>query len=139
MDTVRGVLLADDDADFALLFRIALESVSPAHHLYTVSDGDEAIHCLSAGSIPQLIILDLHLPRVSGLEVLRWMRERPALASLPAVLITGLAQEGDREKALECGATEFMVKPLEFNCLLELLRAFSLRWLYAESATQQAA
>lgn len=134
------ILLADDDPDFALLCRIALENVSPEHQLDSVADGGQAINRLREGSIPQLIIVDQHLPRASGLEVVRWIRQRPSFDLIPIVVITGLAREGDSEKALHAGAAEFLVKPLEFNCLLELFKGLSLRWLFQENApTRQAA
>src|SRR5512140_3778323 len=132
MEDFTGILLADDDPDFALLVRIAFESAAPGQRLEVVSDGDEAIDRLRGGSVPRMILLDQRLPRVSGLEVVRWIRERPAWDSIPVIVITGLAQEGDRERALRAGATEFLVKPLEYSCLIPMLRALSARWLFTE-------
>ncbi len=124
------ILLADDDPDFITLFRIALESTARPHSLVTVNDGPEAINWLrTRGDAAGLVLLDVRLPRMGGMEVLSWLRNQAEFDGIPVVLMTGLARERDREKALRAGAAEYLVKPLEFSNLLNTADHLCVRWL----------
>ena len=103
-----------------------------------VHDGEEAIRYLSGEGpygnravhpLPKLVVLDLRLSGMHGLEVLRWIRRQPALARLPVVMITGMKQPGDVERAHELGASGFLVKPTSFPKVLEMAQRLRDYWL----------
>jgi CheY-like chemotaxis protein len=113
------VLLVEDDEDHVFLVRRALRDLE--HVAVTVqvaSNGEQALEELGRvrfdpGSLPHLILLDLRIPRVDGLEVLRRIRADTGLQALPVVVLTSSERDDDREGALRLGATWFVCKPIE--------------------------
>ncbi len=117
MDEPSSILLAEDDDNDVLLLRRAFKEADMQHPLHVVSDGQEAVEFLSRNRttpddrLPALVILDLKMPRRDGLDVLKWMREQPALCCLPVILFSSSANRGDIEHAYFLGANGFVVKP----------------------------
>ncbi len=123
MSGIPTILLADDDQDFHLLFRTALEHARAPAVLTCASDEAELLRMLqhpTSVPSPELILLDWRLPNAGGLEVLRWIRRQSHLGHVPVLVATGLARDEDREIALRGGATEFIIKPLEFSKLVAM-------------------
>jgi two-component system response regulator len=113
------VLLVEDDEDHVFLVRRALRDLEGVSVSVTVaSNGEEALEELlrarfDPGSLPQLVLLDLRIPRVGGLEVLRRIRADTVLQALPVVVLTSSERDDDREEALRLGATWYVCKPVE--------------------------
>jgi two-component system response regulator MtrA len=103
---MTSVLIVDDDAEIRELIRYTLED----HDLRTASNGDEAMAEVAA-KIPDVVILDIMMPGISGLRVLELWRSDPATASLPVILLTAKAQEADVDRGFELGANDYVVKP----------------------------
>lgn len=125
------VLLAEDDEDHVLLLRRVLRYYRRPVDLVVARDGQEAIERLrEPGQPPDLILLDINMPKLTGLEVLRIVKSEPGLTPIPTVILTTSAREEDREASFECGADDFITKPVNFrrfsDSLIELLdRYFS--------------
>jgi CheY-like chemotaxis protein len=124
------VIIADDDEDFVLLLRAAFQSADIANPIQWISDGQELIDCLTGQGAdadhpehppPLLLLLDVRLPRVSGFEILRWLRHRPEFHGLHVVVLTGVEIAGDAQRALQMGAEAYLVKPCNFDNLVELV------------------
>jgi DNA-binding response OmpR family regulator len=120
----RTILLIEDDSNDALLMRLALERTHPEIRLSAVSNGFEARRYLeghepyanrSAFPFPELILLDLVMPVLNGLQVLRWIRGLPEFDDLPVIMLTSSLQNQDAILACEMGADSFIVKPLGFD------------------------
>ena len=113
------VLLVEDDEDHVFLVRRALGDLEQvAVTVEVASNGEQALEQLGRarfdpGSLPHLILLDLRIPRVDGLEVLRRLRTDTGLQALPVVVLTSSERDDDREGALRLGATWFVCKPIE--------------------------
>jgi CheY-like chemotaxis protein len=113
------VLLVEDDEDHVFLVRRALRDLEGVAVTVAVAgNGEQALEELGRarfdpGSLPHLILLDLRLPRMDGLEVLRRVRADPALHAVPVVVLTSSERDEDREGALRLGATWFVCKPIE--------------------------
>lgn len=84
---------------------------SKGYTLLQATDGEEAL-AIAVGERPDLIIMDIQLPKVNGLEVTRRLRETPALSQVPIIAITAYAMKGDREKAIEAGCDAYLSKPI---------------------------
>ncbi len=122
----------DDDNDVFLLQRAFQKANLP--DLKVVHDGQQAVDYLSASErdpvkcpVPSLVLLDINMPFLSGLEVLAWMRKQPAVADLPVLVFTSSSQEKDIELAYRLNATAYITKPSAANILVEFahaLRAF---------------
>ena len=129
------ILLVDDDSNDVLLFRFALEKSPVNADLRVVHSGLEAVKYLSGYGVygdraefpmPGIVLLDLHMPGVDGLSVLRWIRRQRSLASLPVAVVTGASCR--RKEALEYGADIYMRKGEDTGELLALLQQINFNW-----------
>ena len=102
------VLIADDDADIRDL--VAFKLTQSGHLVTAVEDGMAALQVLRERP-PDLVLLDIRMPRMSGLDVCRELRAAEETASLPVILITARSQEGDVELGFSAGADDYIVKP----------------------------
>ncbi len=133
LPTTGPVLYAEDDENDIFFLQRAFQKAN-LPGLKVVHDGQQAVDYLSASGsdpgkcpVPSLVILDINLPFLSGLEVLAWMRKQPAVADLPVVVFTSSSQEKDIELAYRLNATAYVTKPSAANNLVEFahaLRAF---------------
>lgn len=133
----RILLVEDNDDDIALTMR-ALEKNNLKNDVVIVRDGQEALDFLfrrgahqglSPDDQPELILLDLNLPRVEGLQVLREIRASPETQYLPVVVLTSSAHERDIVQSYKLGANSYVQKPVNFNDFIEATRQLGLYWL----------
>ena len=137
------ILLVEDSPDDVALVRRAFRRAAIDTPLVPVSDGDSAVAYLEGTGayrdrgrhpLPRLVLLDLKLPRRSGLEVLQWMRAQPALQSLVVVILTSSRESVDLQQAYASGANSFLVKPVDFDDLLEMMKTLDLYWMHLNQA-----
>lgn len=102
------ILVADDDVDIRELVEFKLSTLG--HEVVAVADGASAVEEVRRKR-PDLAVLDVMMPGMSGLEAVRVIREDPALADLPVILLTARAQESDRETGFNSGADDYITKP----------------------------
>jgi two-component system cell cycle response regulator DivK len=120
--STKKVLVADDQAAGRELIRTILEH--SGHAVWEACDGTEAVRFASE-ILPDLILLDLHMPMLDGFEVIKELRSRRKLARTPIVALTASAMRGDRERALSAGFTSYISKPISLRALRTELE----RWL----------
>lgn len=134
----QTILVVDDDPDDLLTLRRAAGKARLANPLKTLPDGEAAVAWLSrflpggdpAGEVPPvLMILDLKMPRLSGFEVLEWLRAQPGLRKLPVVVFTSSDQDPDVNRAFDLGANSYLVKPVSFQDLVDRLATLGLFWV----------
>jgi len=127
------ILHVEDNPDDVLLMNLAFSRAGVAANLHVVSDGDEAIAALgdgeSNGGPPVCVLLDVKLPRVSGMEVLAWIRSQPRLRRLPVILLTSSSQTADINRAYDLGANSFLVKPPDLDSLTQLVKTVAHYWV----------
>ena len=132
------ILLVEDNGDDVLLIRRAFRQAGAAAALRVVGDGDAAVAYLqgsgafadrTAHPLPRLVLLDLKLPRRSGLEVLQWLRAEPALRTLLVVVLTSSGERADVDRAYALGANSYLVKPVDYDNLLRMAAALDLYWM----------
>jgi len=131
-------LLVEDDPDQIMLIQRAFAEAKLVNPLRVVRDGEEAVDYLSgAGAfadrtrhpLPSLILLDLRLPKKSGLEVLEWLRGDPVLRDTPVVVLTSSAEQADIDRAHALGVNAYLVKPVRFADLLEIVKGVGMYWM----------
>src|SRR5260221_2455116 len=130
------ILSVEDSPDDILLFSLVFQKIKISARVQFLTDGEKAIEYFSpaAGNpIPILLLLDLKLPKKSGLEVLAWVRSQPLLKRLPIVVLTSSSQLEDIDQAYDLGANSYLVKPGEIDKLIELARAIETYWLKANT------
>lgn len=139
------ILLAEDEEDYVLLIRHAFSQAKIPNPLHVVWNGQEAIAYLKGEGkyvnreeypLPDLLLLDLKMPRVNGFEVLKWIREQPTLATLRVLVLTSSDQIADVNEAYRLGANSFLVKPLDFEDFTSLSRLINEFWLGASKAPE---
>lgn len=134
---VTTLLLADDDPDDRLLVRDALEETRCAADLRSVEDGVELMDYLhrrgkyaeaSEAPFPSLILLDLKMPRKSGHQALKEIKEDPELRQIPVVILTTSRQQQDISRSYRLGVNSFITKPASFGALVEMMRVLEKYW-----------
>ena len=134
----RVILLVEDNSDDELLTLRALEKNNITNKVVVARDGEEAInyllgtrscHAGVADPLPQVILLDLKLPKVDGFEVLRRLRADERTRLLPVVILTTSNEEQDRFDGYDLGANSFVRKPIEFDRFIEAVRQLGMYWL----------
>lgn len=126
------ILLVEDNDDEA---ELALHALC-THHVHAeverVRDGQEALDHLfglQPAELPTLVLLDLNMPRIGGLEVLRRLRASPTTRRLVVVVLTTSDEESDLERAYELGANSYIRKPIAYDCFEQVVRELGLYWL----------
>ncbi len=132
------ILLAEDDPDDVLLTQIALRKARLANPLQVVRDGEEAIAYLTGDGLfadrsqyplPMLLLLDLKMPKVTGFEVLDWLRKQPRLGRMPVAVMSSTEHDPHIARAYELGADSYLIKPPDAEALLGLVQRLQAFWL----------
>lgn len=125
---MRHILLAEDNPGDVLLFQEALRTSDIKCELTVAQDGEKALNILEArsqgsdGAGPDLIVLDINLPRRSGQDILRWVRANQAFAKVPVIMLTSSASPEDKTTALQLGANLYVQKSSDLDELFEIGR-----------------
>jgi CheY-like chemotaxis protein len=132
------ILLAEDDEHDAFFVDRALKKAGLDHRLVRVTNGEECINYLTGEGeygnrakypFPNLVLLDLKMPVISGLEVLSWLENHPQYKGVPIVVLSGSVLPRDRQDSLNRGALDYRTKPAEFNELVEVVQELNTRCL----------
>ena len=139
------ILLAEDDPDDVLLTQIALRKARLANPLQVVRDGEEAIAYLTGDGLyadrrqyplPMLLLLDLKMPKVTGFEVLDWLRKQPLLGRMPVAVMSSSEHDPHIARAYELGADSYLIKPPDAEALLGLVQRLQAFWLIIKEGPQ---
>lgn len=132
------ILLVEDRPDEVELMKQALHQAGITNPLRVLSDGAEAIAYFegvnryadrSAWPLPRLILLDLKLPKRSGLDVVAWAKKDPRLRRIPTVIVTSSRENSDMERAYAAGANSYLVKPTSFREFVETMKITATYWI----------
>jgi len=139
------ILLAEDREDDILLIRRAFEKGDIRNPLYVVRDGEEVVAYLKGEGrysnraeypLPDLLLLDLKMPGMDGFDVLRWLRQQSDFGSLRVVVLTSSDRIQDVNVAYHLGANSFLVKPMDFQNVIELSKVLRDYWLQISKAPE---
>ena len=131
------ILLVEDNASDEKLTKLALKTCGVANQVVVARDGAEALDFLfatdpplgHAPGLPAVVLLDLNLPKIDGLEVLRCIRENSATKTLPVVILTSSKQEEDIAAGYAFGANAYVRKPVDYAAFIEAAKALGVFWL----------
>ena len=132
-----SILIVDDDVNDQVFIQRALKRSGVANRISVVNDGEEAITYLQGVGLyenrqlhpfPSVIITDVKMPRMGGIELLRWMNSRPEFRLIPAVVLTSSNDNADITAAFSYGAKGYMIKPVQFGELEKVVRTIADYW-----------
>jgi CheY-like chemotaxis protein len=138
MNTDDTILLVEDNSKDVFLIQRAFRKAGITTPLQVVSDGDAAVKYLGGEApysdrttypLPVFVLLDLKLPRRSGTEVLMWIRQQPQLRRLPVIVLTSSREYADVNRIYDLGANAYIVKPPDFDQLVDILKTLNLHWM----------
>src|ERR1044071_2543046 len=136
--TQNVLLHVEDDPNDVLLLQRAFRKANAQLTIHSVSDGDKAVAYLSGADefadrekhpLPNMVLLDLKMPRKSGLEVLAWIRAEQKLRRLVVIIFTSSKHDEDVNKAYDLGANSYLVKPVGFDMLVDVCKMLHQYWL----------
>lgn len=139
--SVEVLLVEDSDADAEMTLR-TLRRRGIANHIERVRDGVEALQFLRrqdtyatrGEGLPRLVLLDLKMPRLDGLQVLREMKSDAMLRTIPVVMMTSSREEGDLLESYQLGVNSYVVKPVDFGQFAETVAQVGMYWMIANEA-----
>lgn len=144
MEPLKLLVVEDDENDYHLIEMALKEGRFPTRVRW-VRDGVEAMDYLTGlapfqdrqqNPLPDLVLLDLKMPRMGGFELLRWLRDSRAHRTLPALVLSSSPLPEDVRRAYDLGATSYFVKPHRFEDFVELLKHLAAYWSYAASPSR---
>lgn len=131
----KWILLVEDSDDDVVLTRLALEQNNIANELVVARDGAEAIEQLSEekiaghGVLPTVVLLDLNLPKVNGMEVLKFIREDQRTQLIPIVILSSSEEQRDLINSYALGANSYVKKPVDYAEFLAAMQVLGFYWL----------
>lgn len=132
------ILLVEDNSDDEELTRLALKETNVANQLVVVRDGQEALDWLFCSGkhadrapclIPSLVLLDLKLPKLNGMEVLQRLRANESTKRLPIVILTSSKEEQDVIRSYDLGANSFIQKPVDYSQFMTAIKQLGIYWM----------
>ena len=133
---IKPILLVEDNPDDLELALRALAKTNLANEVITVRDGEQALNYLKregdyadrAEGNPAVVLLDLKLPKIDGIQVLETIKKDPALKSIPVVMLTSSQMESDLTKAYQLNVNAYVVKPINFAEFIDAVRELGMFW-----------
>jgi CheY-like chemotaxis protein len=144
---MNEILLVEDNPDDVDLTLRAFRKSNIANEVIVVRDGVEALdylfatgayHTRDPNALPQVVLLDLKLPRIDGLQVLERVRANPKTRLLPVVILTSSTEDGDRLSGYSRGANSYIRKPVDFEEFVDAVRHIGMYWLLLNQSPPQA-
>jgi len=134
---VKNILLVDDSENDVTLIKAALADAHLGNNIIVAEDGDEAIDFLYkkgkfadyTGDLPVFILLDINMPLMNGIEVLKIIRKEPAFKMIPVIMLTSSRDTHDLEDCYANGANSFVVKPVNMNDFMKVVKEMGQYWV----------
>jgi len=135
IDRLLNILLVEDDDVDVQNVRRAFEKAHIANPLFVAADGLEALEKLRSGEVPnnrRMVLLDLNMPRMNGIEFLRELRKDPQLSAIPVVVLTTSTMDRDKFDAYQLNIAGYLVKPVTFSNFCDLMVTLNKYWALVE-------
>ena len=117
---MKNILIADDDQEDLELFEIALQDTCKEYRLHKALNGIELLELLEKIDNPHMVVLDINMPKMSGIECLRWIRQNKKTADLHVLILSTSDSEKDMQACMAAGANYYLIKPYSFSDLKKI-------------------
>ncbi|MDZ7723772.1 MAG: response regulator [candidate division KSB1 bacterium] len=130
----RDVLLLEDDRVDAMTIERVFKQLGIPNCVVFCTDGVEGVEYLNEnrGTLPAIVLLDINMPRMNGIEFLRFIRNDPDFRKLPVVILTTSTEEQDKIESFELGISGYMVKPVDYDKFVEMIQVIIKYWRLSE-------
>ena len=134
MTALKSILLVEDDIVDMMSVKRALKDINVTNPLYHVENGEEALEFLRDKEKPKptIILLDLNMPKMGGIEFLSIMKKDEAIKRIPVVILTTSRAEYDKIQSYNLGVAGYMIKPVDYRQFMEVIRAMCMYWTLSE-------
>lgn len=134
MRTFKPILLVEDDRVDAMTVKRALKEIKVINRLDIVNDGEEALTFLKnpENDNPGIILLDLNMPRMSGIEFLKIVKRDDNLKKIPVIILTTSKEDEDKVDSFNLGVAGYMIKPVDYQKFVEVVKTIDLYWTLSE-------
>ncbi|MGE0267080.1 MAG: response regulator [Candidatus Omnitrophota bacterium] len=134
MNSKKPILLVEDDQVDVMNIQRAIKELRVINTLNITRNGEEGLAFLKNpdNEQPCVILLDLNMPKMNGIEFLRALKQEPDLRMIPVVILTTSKEELDRSESFQLGAAGYMIKPVEYQQFLDVIRTIDLYWTLSE-------
>lgn len=134
MRNSKPILLVEDDNVDVMTVKRALRDLKVTNELVHTSNGEEALECLRNASKekPYVVLLDLNMPKMNGIEFLKTIENDETLKSIPVVVLTTSKAKRDIDESFKLGVRGYMVKPIDYEKFVEIIRTVTLYWTLSE-------
>lgn len=134
MRSRKPILLVEDDRVDAMTVKRALSEIDSSSPVNIVANGEEALEFLrnKRNDRPGIILLDLNMPKMNGIEFLKIAKAEPNLRRIPVIVLTTSQQESEKVESFNLGAAGYIIKPLSYEQFLEMVKAIDKYWTISE-------
>ncbi len=134
MKSQKPILLVEDDRVDAMTVKRALRDINVTNQLDVACNGEEALAFLrdEKNEKPCIILLDLNMPKMNGIEFLKGAKQDDVLKAIPVIVLTTSKEEQDRIESFKLGVAGYMIKPVDYQQFVEVIRAIDLYWTLSE-------
>jgi len=134
MERTKDILLVEDDQIDAMTVKRALKELHVTNRLDIVQNGEEALEFLTTkeNRVPCIILLDLNMPKMNGIEFMKAARREELLSKIPVIVLTTSQEEQDKVETFKLGVSGYMIKPVDYHQFVEVIKAISLYWTISE-------
>lgn len=134
MRTSKPILLIEDDQVDAMTVKRALQEINVTNTLHVVTDGEQALTFLQNpdNDLPGIILLDLNMTRMNGIEFLKVATPAGILAGIPVIVLTTSSEDQDKIDSFNLGISGYMVKPVDFRKFVEVMKTIDMYWTLSE-------
>ncbi len=134
MKSKKPILLVEDDKVDAMTVKRALKEIKVTNNVVVASNGEEALEYLTNtdNEIPCIILLDLNMPKMNGLEFMKVAKETERLRKIPIVVLTTSSEERDRMNSFNNGVAGYMTKPVDYQQFVDVIKTINIYWTLSE-------
>lgn len=134
MKNSKSILLIEDDVVDAMTVKRALNDIKVMNSLFIAGNGEEALDFLhdKKNELPGIILLDLNMPRMNGIEFLKIMKQEKSIKRIPVIVLTTSKEENDKIESFDLGVAGYMIKPVDYLKFVETMRTIDLYWTLSE-------
>ena len=134
MKSNKPIMLVEDDKVDSMTVKRALKEINVSNSLITAENGEQALEYLrdDTNTLPCIILLDLNMPRMNGIEFLHSAKQDERLKKIPVVVLTTSKEERDRMNSFNLGVAGYMIKPVDYKQFVDVIRTINIYWTLSE-------